>query len=1848
MKKAYSSFTIGLGILALFFSTLYFYQVNTQLNKYKKYNPAYNDYLSAFTSGEVSKHSHVKVRFATDVANETMINQAMESSPFTFKPAIAGQAVWEDARTIKFVPENKLKSGQVYLSQLDLTNILKEVPDSLQNFLFQFKAKRQHFKVDVLESTALEDKELNWHRVKGEVIANDRETPQDIEKIFAVEKDGKKLALKWLHDEKNNRHEFTIDSIARTNSQAEMLLVWNGDGIGVKHKGTEKLVIPAKGNFKTTQARSFDDEQQYILVEFSDPLDASQDLEGLVHLGEHKSDLVVDGNKVRVFPKRRLVGDAEVFVEEGIKNILGHKTQLRFQSKFTFDQLDPEVELVGKGVIIPQADKLPFAFKAVAVSAVDVRVIRIMEKNVAQFLQVNKLDGSDELKRVGTVVYRGKVDLTSTSADLRKWNTHALDLSKLINAEPGAIYEVAVGFQKEDALCDCDGEADEEDTSDPEDMLALDANWDTYVEENEDSYWDYYDDYNYRDKKNPCKNAYYHSGQVKKRNVLASDLGLIAKRGTDGRMGLIVTDIKTTKPLSGVKLEVYNYQQKLISSATTDKQGMANVPMDVRPFLLVAKQGSQRGYLRLDDGMSLSLSRFDIQGKSYTKGIKGFIYAERGVWRPGDRMYINFILEDKNKMLPAEHPVTFELTNPRGQLVKRITTAEDVNGFYSFPTATAVDAPTGNYLAKVKVGGATFSKSFKVESIMPNRLKIKFDFGKKYLTAGENINGQMEVKWLHGAIAKNLKADVEVTLTNSSTSFPKYSDFIFDDPARKFYPENKRLFKGQVDEQGLATISTNLTARKASPGKLLAKFKSKVFEPGGNFSVDRFTLPFHPYKTYVGVKTPKGDAARGMLLTDTDHQVDIVTVSPEGEAISKSNLEVKLYKLNWKWWWDKSNESLTDYKGKMYKKPIQTDNIATVNGKGSWKLRINYPAWGRYLVRVCDGETGHCTGKIVYIDWPGWAGRAQSDNPGGASMLMFTSNKKSYQVGETVSLNIPTGNAGRALVSVESGSKVLQAHWVDAVKGMTKFDFKTTPDMAPNVYVNVTLLQPHNQTKNDLPMRLYGIIPIKVEDPKTKLKPVLAMDDVLEPLQNVTVSVSESSGRPMTYTLAVVDEGLLDLTRFKTPSPWQAFYQREALKVKTWDMFDDVMGAYGAEMKNLLSIGGDGAAKAVNNTKQDRFKPVVIYLGPFKLKSGEKRSHSFQMPNYVGSVKTMVVAGDTKGAYGSVDKATPVKKPLMALASLPRVIGPGESFSLPVTIFTMEKSIQNVQVSVQGNDMINVAGLKTKNLRFTDVGEKIINFNLKARSSLGKGSVKVIAKSGGNVAVYEVDVDVRTPNPRVTDVYASAIEGNRTWQQNFTPVGMAGTNHGVLEVSSIPPLNLGKRLEYLIRYPYGCIEQTTSSGFPQVYLSTLLDLSPRQKAEVTKNIKATIDRLKGFQVSSGGFSYWPGNATADEWGTNYGGHFLLEAKEVGYNVPSVMLNNWKAFQSKKARQWNGGNRAEELTQAYRLYLLALAKSPEMGAMNRMRLKKSLNTAAKWNLAAAYYLAGQPEVAKQVSQNVSIEVANYTELSNTYGSGIRDKAIILQALSIMKDRTKAVPLVRAISDGLSSDKWMNTQATAYCLVAMGKYVGKSSTSSNMKFAYRVNGGDWQNVKSESPVWQMEMDKVSAGNVEFKNNGGGIIYSRIVLDGIPEKGDQTDAESGLALSIIYKTMSGQTIDPAEIKQGTDFKAEVTVKNTGVRGDYHELALNQIFPSGWEIHNARLDANDTYLGDKPEYQDFRDDRVYTFFDLKQGRSKKFIVLLNASYAGNFYLPTVSCEAMYDRTISARKHGTWVKVVK
>ncbi|MCI4667207.1 MAG: MG2 domain-containing protein [Bacteroidia bacterium] len=1847
MKKAPIFLIAGAILVSCLIGSFFWFNKKKELKTYATYNSEFDPYISAFTSGQIGRKSPIVVRFSEDQIPKSSLGKA-DISLMNFEPTINGKLEWMDTRTLAFYPEEALPSGQVYKADLDFKQLQEKLPKNLQSFRFQFMTMPQDYKVDLTKNRLYSVGDKQFQQVHGEVKTVDFESNDYIEKVFAAKIEHKDVKVNWKHEEEKNLHTFTIDSLPRKNKPYSFKLNWLKNGQNKKEE--KEILVPAKSIFRPLHTYAYTEPEPLVVLEFTSELNPAQDLTGLISIPGTKLKFSIEENRVKVYPKKRLSGSTTIKVEPGIQNTNGESLGNPFQDQISFSKTKPSVRLIGgKGVIMPKGQTLPFIFEAIGLNAVDVRIIKVYESNIPQFFQANKISQSRELKRVGQVVAQKKIDLTGQKDfDLNQWHRHSLDLSKLINNEPGAIYEVAIGFRRSYTTYDCGSGADED-----VNMLDVGENWRVFTESYEQSYWDYYY-YNYSDRNNPCKTAYYRYLKAVKRNVLASDLGLIAKRGAKD-LQFITTNLHSAQPEEGVELEVYDYQQQLMATLKTDAKGMAVMPeYEVSPFLLVAKKGSQRGYLRMDDGSSLSMSRFDTKGSTYYKGVKGYLYGERGVWRPGDPMYLSFMLEDKDKVLPNNHPVTFELVNPKGKVVDKIVNNEGLNGFYAFETSTSDDAVTGNYTGRVKVGGANFTKTLKVETIMPNRLKIELDFGTERLNPGSfGKKGSLKSRWLHGAIAKNLKADVKVNMTPGKTTFAKYGGFNFDDFAGTFGSESKTLFEGRLDEAGLAQIPTNIKVNKTAPGRLNANFKVKVFEPGGAFSVDRFSIPYDPYQTYVGIKAPKGDARRNMLLTDKDHNFEIVTVNPDGQAVN-TDLDVRVYQMKWKWWWDQSRDRISIYNGKVNLKELKSASVTTVNGNGSYKLNIAYPSWGRYLVRVKDKKGGHATSTIVYVDWPGWAGRSTDNQRDGAKMLSFTSEKQKYNVGEDITLNIPSSSTARMLVSIESGSKVLESYWVNGEEGTTRFTFKATKAMAPNVYANITMLQPHQQTKNDLPIRMYGVIPLKVENPETHLSPKISMPGEIRPNSEFSVRVSEATGKPMTYTVAVVDEGLLGLTRFKTPDPWNNFYQREALDVKTWDMFDDVLGAYGGELTNLLSIGGGSDGGRQDGNKQDRFRPVVKFIGPFQLEAGKTATHKLKMPNYVGEVRTMVVAGDPKGVYGSAEKATPVRQPLMVLGTLPRVLGPGERVRLPVTVFSMKENIRNVQVKIDGGSKVLISGKTTQTLNFNGMGEQTTAFEADVLKSIGTSHVKFTVSAGRESAVYETDIEIRNPNPRITDVFASTVNSKESWKQEYRPLGMAGTNNGSFEVSYMPPLNLGQRLKYLIRYPYGCIEQTTSSVFPQLMLSSLTDLDDGQKSQIDENIKAGIKRLRHFQLQNGGLAYWPGNGGVSEWGTNYAGHFLVLAKKAGYDLPNNMLENIISFQKGYARGYSfpqndrsWRKRSSANTQAYRLFLLSLAGSPEMAAMNRLRKERDLPVTANWYLAGAYHLAGQRDIARKLAKSLSTDVPEYTELSYTYGSSVRDKAIILQIMSMMDERDRASGVAKYLSDVLCTKRWLSTQGTAYTLVAMAEYGGKGASKRKAKFQYRLNKkDDWKTVTMNSPIWQMDIASVNTGELEFKNQSGGPLYPRLVLDGIPLEGDKTNAENGLKVDLKYMTLNGKEINPFKIEQGTDFMAKVSLRNTGNK-DYKEMVLNQVFPSGWEIHNNRLDGNGP-KGDKADYIDIRDDRVYTFYSLPKGKSKTFYVMLNASYLGKYWHPSLTSEAMYDNTIGGRVGGAWVEIVQ
>ena len=1827
--------------------------------------PAFNPAIAAFTSGTISGQSGIRVVLAEDYHEVVAPNTPVGKKVFRFKPAIEGEAFWADSRTIEFRPAKALPPSTIYEASFMLAE-LPEIASDSKSFDFSFRTIRQGFISEIEGLVSKHKNRDDFYTLRGLLRTADFVEPLSVQKMLEAAAQGRILPISWEHDAGGRIHRFEVDSIPRLSENYTLQLRWNGSPMNVDMRETQETEVPAKGIFSLISATVQQFPEQRIICRFSDPLDERQNLDGLVRVGDQRDfSFTIDRNILTIHPSTPLSETRTLMIEPGLRNFAGQRFGRQHTQSIVFEPAKPEVRLPGKGAILPNSGGLVLPFEAISLRAVEVRVVKLYEENIPFFLQSNAIGGDYDLRRAGRLVLKKTIQLGKDAPlDLHRWNTFSLDLAGLIEPDPGAIYRVEFGFKRIHSAYPCTHEEElplqsELDAMDREDFERESRTYDFresywYDGDFYYEYWDYDSDYStwWQRRNDPSYPQYYGRHRAVARNILASDLGVIAKQGNDGKLTVLVSDLLSTRPMQNITVEVRNFQNRLIAQGRTNDQGMLALEPEGRPFLVIAKHGKQRAYLRVGEGLSLPVSNFDVSGDVVQQGLKGFIYGERGVWRPGDTLFLAFILEDQQKTLPPNHPVSFELLNPLGQTYDRITKTQGMNGFYTFTTRTAHDAPTGNWTAVVNVGGAEFRQRIKIESIKPNRLKIDLDFDRKVLTHRPATRATLKAEWLHSAVARNLKADVNVRLSATRTRFDGWQGYTFDDPAKRFDSEEKKVFDGRLDEHGIATFNLDLPGSTNAPGMLTAFFTTRVFEEGGDFSIDGLEKPFSPYASYAGLKAPEMNRYR-MLETDREYQIQVAAVNAEGQPLNNRTLQLEVHKIDWAWWWSAYERSIAQYMRQYSSTPYATSSITVSNGRGIFKLNIPEADWGRYYIKVSDPNSGHSAGEMWYFDWPSMAGRARRAAPEGAAMLTFTTDHDKYKPGDKAKITFPSSKGGSAIISIENGTQILDIFRVNTTENETVVDLNITRRIIPNAYVYISLLQPHEQTVNDLPIRLYGIMPMMVEDPATRLQPVIAMPDVLEPEKPFTITVTEKNNKEMTFTLAIVDEGLLSLTRFRTPDPWAKFFAREALGVRTWDLYDQVIGAFGGRFEQMFSIGGDDEfIKADDANLANRFRPVVKFLGPYTIKPREKKELSVELPQYIGAVRTMVVAGNTE-AYGSAEKHTPVRKPLMVLATLPRMLGPGETFSLPVTVFAMEPGIRNVEVSVQASDMFTGESL-THNLVFSEPGDQTIFFELKTSNRTGIGHVQVMAKSGRESAAHDVEIGIRNPNTEQVTSAKMLLEAGKSGSLDYSLFGLPGTDRLFVELSTIPPIDLSSRLRFLMQYPHGCLEQTVSAAFPQLFLASVISMSDAEKQRTERNVKEALNRLRSFQLPDGSFTSWPGRNVTDEWATNYAGHFMLEAEALGYALPPGLKNQWLSYQQLAARAYGRTTpatrfayRQPDLVQAYRLFTLALAKSPETGAMNRLREQADLTVAATWRLAAAYALIGQQSAAQNLINGLDRHIKEYPDFSNTYGSRERDQAMILETLIYLNEREQAYEVLRQLSEALSSGMWMSTQTTAYSLLAVSKFLGSEKTSHEIKARYRLNDGNEASLNIRGKITEVNLPVDDrSGKLFIQNEGNTVLFARLFTAGIPAPGDEIASESNIRLSIRYINARGEAVDVSRLRQGTDIIAEVTITNPSNSRNITDLALTQVFPSGWEIGNLRLFDQRTSDASAFTHQDIRDDRVMTYFDLNAMQRKTFKIPLTAAYLGKFYLPAPDLEAMYDRSIHWNGKGRWVEV--
>ena len=1545
-----------------------------------------------------------------------------------------------------------------------------------------------------------------------------------------------------------------------------------------------------------------------VEVQFSEtPANAS--VKGMVELkGVARSYVQVIDDIVRVHFEGR-DGDLTLTLDKGLKGESGNALEQDFVRVFKEADEKPAVEFpFSKGSILPDRQRLILPFRAVNLSAVEVRVVKIYEKNILMYLQDNDLGatGGNSIRRCGRLVYKGDVALDATK-DLHEWNTHSLDLSGLFKQEPGAIYRIRISFRLDQSLYGGKPVMQAMNRLGGQPTPADEAVWD----KPEAYYWDNFYDwatYNWKEAGDPTKPSYYmDADRFPMVQLLSSDLGLMAEYAGGNKIWIAATDLLSAGPVPGASVEVYDYQLQTVGTAKTDNNGLATVEVSRKPFAVVARAGGSTAYLKITSGAERSMSRFDVAGEVIKEGIKAFIYGERGVWRPGDTLHVSAIIADHGKSLPAAHPATLEVYTPAGQFYTKLT-RKGTDGFYSFDVATKADDPTGYWNAYLKVGGSSFHKVLHIEAVKPNRLKVDTRYP-SVLQAGESITVPVSAAWLSGGIAGNLPVRAQITLKKASEHpFKGLDKFSFFRPNATFAADEKELFKGRLDGNGTIQAKLSLPAATNAPGLLNAFVVTSVEEPGGDESFTTETLPFSPYSSYVGIQVPEGD----YLETDKAHVFHLAVVDADGKRVKGHKVEYCIFKTGWNWWWDNAGGSLDAYVNGSSVERVKNGAITVGAQDASFSFQVDYPGWGRYLVLARDTQSGHISGAEFTVDWPEYRGRADRRDPEALTMITLSTDKSAYQVGDKATVFLPAAEGGRALVSVEGSSGVMSREWVATSAQDTPWSFTVTPEMAPNVYVHVTLLQPYGATKNDLPLRLYGVQRVKVENPASHLEPQIQLPDVIHPEEPFLVKVSEKNGKPMTYTLAIVDEGLLDLTAFKTPDPWSRMYRYEALGVNTWDLYDQVIGAFSGRFSPLAAIGGD--EDAVRGARKDnRFNPVVIYRAPKTLKRGTD-TFKMQLPMYVGSVRVMLIAGHD-GAYGHTEKTVPVQNPLMVVTTLPRVMGTGETVQAAVNVFAMEDGLGEASIKLEADGPLSGGG--TRKVSFSGKGDQLLSFPLKSTQAEGISHITVTATGGGHKASETIALEVRNPHPVLTKVERTEV----------APKASATVSGGTLQLATLPALDVRALYLSMKNYPYNCAEQISAKGLTLLHLLPML---PEKDAQQAKELIPTlINQLYSRQLAEGGFSYWTGGQP-NSWVSSMAGQFLAEASQAGFEVNSGVLKSWKSFQQKMSQAFrSAGNAAfSDLDEAYRLYTLAVAGWANIAGMNRLRESRNLGDQARWMLASAYSLSGKNSLAEALLDGTRRDFPEYEFNELTFGTTLRDRMFAVEALALNGRIADAFVLMADVPA-----KDLSTQESAFAAIAYDRLYKK--TGGNAIHA-KVDGKE---VASAASIVSLPI----SGKAVVENLTEGKLYCTVLTETREPAGEAIS--NGLEVSVKYLGDDSQALDPSTLTQGTRFTAVITVKGNANRS-VRNMSLSMGIPSGWEIVNDRLtggSAEDGY-----DFKDIRDDRIDWFFELPARHKKTFRVQLRAAYEGSYSLPAIRCEDMYNAALNASTASGTASVTK
>ncbi len=1485
-----------------------------------------------------------------------------------------------------------------------------------------------------------------------------------------------------------------------------------------------------------------------------------------------------------------------------------------FRQQVTFGDLEPNIDILAEGsMYMGSRGKKNMAVRIVNVDKVKVKIIKIFENNIMSFMEQGYSWGWESFEEDGDWQYY----------DYKYYNTEKY--GKLI-------YEVEHNTKDLDKV----GKTR---------LLNID----------------------FADKLPQFEGIYVVKLEDMDRNFVTastvmaySDIGLMVKK-EDNMMYVFANSLQTAQPLSGTNVSFISRTNQQLFATTTDENGLAtfknmkDIAPDFDVSIVTAQKGNDYNFLSLQK-TNVNTSRFEVGGKlPNPSGFDAFIYGERNLYRPGETIHSSAIVRTNNWELPQDIPVKMTLLLPNGKEFRTARKTLNEQGAAEASFGLPDGTVTGTYHLELYTGDDVLlgSQPISVEEFMPDRIKVDISAPEE-VGVDEKITLEGTALNLFGPPAANRNYQVEMSLKRKYFTPKGFEDY-------NFHIENDKNFgntnkEGKTDENGKFSGTFEIPKAYADMGVLQGRFYATVFDESGRPVNRAANFEVNTQNVFLGI-----GRFDHYVSTRTSMDIPLVAVTKEGQ-IQNETAQLQIIRYNWRTVLESTGRGRYRYKSQKEEivevnKPVKVSGENTVyaytpSRSGSFEVRLSSTANPKAYVRqnfyaYRYGDTDNNSFEV---------------NQEGEVAIKF--DKEKYEVGESAKILFTTPFDGRLLVTLER-DRVIRHLYFNTTNKAKEVTFEVTKDYVPNVFISATLIRPMQELSVPLTVA-HGYAPLMVENSRNKLplKVIANQSSRSKEKQKILIETAPNAE----VTLAIVDEGILQIKNYQTPDPYGFFYQKRGLQVTSHDIYPYLFPEIVAS--SPLVGGGDfDLSKRTNPVTNKRVKLVRYWSGILKANSSGKLDYTIDVPQFSGDLRVMAVAyKDEKFASESANMK--VADPVVVTAGLPRFFSPNDEVTMPVTLANTTDKMGSAKVTVETEGPIEIIGLTDNSAELKPNVENRVEFKVRAKEAVGAGKVIVTVNALGETFTNVTDMTVRPPASLQKRSGSGIVKGGNGESLNIGSDFVPESIEGQLLVSKSPLAEFAGSLEYLVGYPHGCVEQTISKAFPQLYLSELTKSIGQKMRTATGqnsnnpnyNVQEAIKKLQSMQLANGGMSYWPGNQDVHTFGSVFAAHFLYEAKKAGFDVNEKALTSLNKYMKQMLRKKetftyyyydaNGQTQTREIAPKdvpYALYVLAMIGEPDVATMNYYKANQNLlATDGKYLLASAYMLAGDRAKSSQVLPANFTGETSKKVFDRSFYSPIRDQAIALNALvEADPDHPQVGILAKQLAGDFRRSRWLNTQERVWTLLALGK-VAKAANKGTVSATVQA-GGKTVGTFSGKEDLVLSYADLKNDKVNINATGDGQLYYFWGIEGLTADGSYKEEDSFLKVRKTFYDRSGRVINDLTVNQNDLVVVKLTLASTGA-ASVENVVVTDILPAGFEIENPRLNAlpNMDWAKDAatPDHQDFRDDRV-NFFVTATAKPKNFYYMVRAVSPGEFVMGPVSADAMYDGEYHSY-HGSGVVMVE